>query len=977
MNLTRTRIGVAAALIAVLAAVGAGVAWVKWKRRPPPLTPEQAYAVGQKYLEARRFGEAYRYLDPVAFSHPENAEYSWTAARAALALGQRSDALPHLRTAWDGGRKDKAVLLALAECTPFKTRAERLKAVFEWLKSIPDGPERRELEGDFHFEAGRFDEAVGRWEEANKAAPSGRFTTKVAMARIGAGNREAALSLLQSRRGTPLLDEEGYGLLAILLADRDDGPGAEAALVEGSNLFPAGEQLRLTRATYLLSNDRPAEAAEVLEPMTSRSNEPEQEIRHHGARLLLAFVRAARADAEGVKALAAAAEGDAPWLEGERLFAAALLARLAGRAPSAEDLKRLRALLGFHPAVLWTAGREHARAGSWAESATAYRAVAGPLARAPVFLMELAQALRRSGKTNEAVDVLRRLHGRGVFFKASLELYRDLAVETHLPKEAAQAQKILEERFKDDPAVLLAGGVMALREGNVAEAASALQALSSRFPDREDVEEARLAVFLAKKDYEGLLRASAESRAPRASAAPLVATALSRLGRAAEAEEVLHRAVTERPEPRLLLAYANLLLSTGKAEPARARYEEVVRAQPKNDVARLGLATIAMQAGDLRSSREVAEAVAAGKGAGTAYALTLIAELDLRQGRAERALAAVKQALSLDPADERARFLQGVATLEVGRVEEAEFLLQQWLAAHPDVPAAQWHLARAKAARGSTGEALAVVDAVLARKPAEDAPFLALRMILLGLSGKEAEAKAALDRLSPRLPPGKRLVSEAWLLARGGKPAEAAEKLRSKLDDPEVAQAWADVTLRQGRAEGVLAALEPHALDAARWIRLAETARSNGLPAVAVAFYRKAIRTDPENAALLNNFAYVSLQLDAYNAEEVLAAAQKAFALAPAQAPQRASVIHTYATALLKTGRSKECLALLEKERWATERSAKLLLVQAQAHEKAGDPEAAVRAYIACLKHPDTAGVQAGDLARPSLEKQIERLRRK
>ncbi|HVE13169.1 MAG TPA: tetratricopeptide repeat protein, partial [Elusimicrobiota bacterium] len=583
------------------------------------------------------------------------------------------------------------------------------------------------------------------------------------------------------------------------------------------------------------------------------------------------------------------------------------------------------------------------------------------------------QVLRRSGKPSEALLILDRLHGRGLSSRASLELYRDLAVERELPKEAAQAQKALEERFKDDPSVLLAGGIMALRAGRLAEASGTLQALSGQFPEREDVEEARLAVFLARKDYEGLLRAASQSRASRASLAPFLAAALSQLGRGAEAEGIFERALAERTEPRLVLAYANLLLSNGKTEPARARYEEVLRAQPGNEAARLGLATLALQGGDTASSRTHAEAVAAGKGAGAGYAQTLIAELELRQGRPDQALAAAGRALSLDPRDERALFFQGVATLELGRADEAESLLQRAAAARPDDPALQWHLARAKAARGSPGEALAMVDAALAKKPADDGPFLSLRMILLGLSGKDAEAKAALDRLAPRLRPEKALVCEAWLLARGGKPAEAAGRLRSKLDDPDVAQAWADLMLRQGKSEGIFEALEPHGLDAARWIRLAETARANGLPAVAVALYRKALRTDGENAALLNNFAYVSLQLDAYNSDEVVAAAAKAFALAP----KNVSMIHTYASALLKTKRERECIALLQKERWVTEKWAKLLLVLAQAYEKAGDGEAAARTYTACLRHPDTAAIQSGDLARPELEKKIEQLRRK
>src|SRR5689334_20903880 len=175
MKLSRTRILIAAAaLVALLVAAGAGAVWVKRARRPPPLSDPEAYARGQQALEAKHYAEALHYFDPLALSHPANLDYCWPAARAALALGRKSTALPHLRASWEGGMKNKAVLLALADCTPFKTPLERQKAVLDWLQKFPEGPERWELEGDVHFEAARYDEAVQKWEEAAKDAASGR-----------------------------------------------------------------------------------------------------------------------------------------------------------------------------------------------------------------------------------------------------------------------------------------------------------------------------------------------------------------------------------------------------------------------------------------------------------------------------------------------------------------------------------------------------------------------------------------------------------------------------------------------------------------------------------------------------------------------------------------------------------------------------------------------------------------------------------
>jgi hypothetical protein len=150
--------------------------------------------------------------------------------------------------------------------------------------------------------------------------------------------------------------------------------------------------------------------------------------------------------------------------------------------------------------------RELARAGSWSEASSAFRSVAGPLARAPVFLVEFAQVLRASGKPSEAFLLLDRLHGRGLSSRASLELYRDLAVEKELTKEAARAQKLLEERFKDDPGRSPRRRHPGPPRGQPRRGLEHASVLSGQFPEREDVEAARISVFLARKDYEGLLR---------------------------------------------------------------------------------------------------------------------------------------------------------------------------------------------------------------------------------------------------------------------------------------------------------------------------------------------------------------------------------------------------------------------------------------------------------------------------------------
>src|ERR1043165_7241252 len=98
MKLTRTRILIAVALAAVITAAGGGGFWVEWEGpNKPHLPAEEAYALGQKPLDERKYVDAYRYFDHAAWNRPENLDYRWSAASAALAIGQKAAALPHFK----------------------------------------------------------------------------------------------------------------------------------------------------------------------------------------------------------------------------------------------------------------------------------------------------------------------------------------------------------------------------------------------------------------------------------------------------------------------------------------------------------------------------------------------------------------------------------------------------------------------------------------------------------------------------------------------------------------------------------------------------------------------------------------------------------------------------------------------------------------------------------------------------------------
>jgi tetratricopeptide (TPR) repeat protein len=925
-----------------------------WRGRRAPQPPDQAFALGEKLLEEGRFKEAYARLSYAARAQPLEARHHWMAAQAAARLGRAAAAAEHANEAWSRGLKTRDVFLLCMGDASLERRA-RLARGLAQLRELPEAPERRELEGDLLQSAGEHDEALRIWTALFEASPAPGLANKIALARVGRGNPEGAREILESRRSQGGLDEEGYGLLATLAAYRDDAEAAASIFAEGRARFEPSDGLRLSEAIFLIWRDRLQEAERLLEPLGSRVQDPARAALHAQARVFLGFLRGLQSDAAALDGLAALAAGEGPALEGERLYYHGLKER------STDSLRKARILLAGHPACVWALAREYARGGSWIDAASEYRTMAGLLASSPVLQMESAYAHRRAGKVDEALATLRRLHARGFYSRASLELFRDLASGKRLEPEAAQAQKLLEKKFGDDPTVILAGGILALHSGNLSEASSILDSLAARYPGREDVEQARLSVLFAARDYEGVLKAG-----PRgdASALPIQAAALAMLNRPDEACALYEKILAVRREPMGLVSYANLLLKLDRTDRAAELYGEAVRMDPRNAIAHLGCAAAAVRRRDFPSARQHAEA-AAEAAPSLAYPHVLIAEIELAEGRPDRAAASCGRALAASPKDERAGYLLGVASLDLGRYEEAETLLKRCLAERPEAAAYAWQLARVRLARGALGEALSIVDAALSRRPPGEGAFHVLRLVLLARLGRAPEAREELARAAASVTPDLAVLCRAWLLQQEGRPADAEAHLRENLQHPHAAFAWGELRLMDGRTEGVVEALGRHPLDAPRWGRLGELARRQGDLATAAACYRHALESDSDNPQLLNNFAYASLQLETFDEVQVLAMARKATVVLPGNP----SVLHTYATALVRCRREQECIDLLDKSPVLLQGSASLLQIHATAHERLRHWSLALKSYTACLAHPDTERVKTGDLSRDELRR--------
>jgi predicted Zn-dependent protease len=170
----------------------------------------------------------------------------------------------------------------------------------------------------------------------------------------------------------------------------------------------------------------------------------------------------------------------------------------------------------------------------------------------------------------------------------------------------------------------------------------------------------------------------------------------------------------------------------------------------------------------------------AGVDPGNPFVQTALGHLAYRDGRLGTAERAFARALELDPDRPGLRLPYGRLLREIGRLEESErqlrIAVEQTGAGDLQTPLS---LAETLRARGNTQEAERVVDAILAKTPA-DAPALAAKARLLVEQGREDEAVSQLARA------GAGAEAEDWvelaeLYLRRGRPARARESAEEAL----------------------------------------------------------------------------------------------------------------------------------------------------------------------------------------------------
>jgi Tfp pilus assembly protein PilF len=380
-------------------------------------------------------------------------------------------------------------------------------------------------------------------------------------------------------------------------------------------------------------------------------------------------------------------------------------------------------------------------------------------------------------------------------------------------------------------------------------------------------------------------------------------------GRFAEAEKSWDQASMHAPGqmdmPQQVILYstlADLQIARDEQQALRATYEKLLKLAPQATFTELLGARLQMMEGQLPAAITALQRIAVAAKDVAAVHL-LLASAYMSQGNLEQARQEFKlsgesgaggagesmvraniEAAAAAPKDSADYWLHlAVVQMTLAQYDQARNALNQVQAAEPQSKRARIARARLEMKVGNLERARQLAVG-LAADAKDDAAAIMLRSDLMIADGDFAQAESLLQTLHRRAPSAK-LAIAIYRIRQAGKLAGPAEPLESWLAD------------------------HPH--EAAVRALLAEYLRSTGANDRAIAEYEMLRSVAPDNAAVLNNLAWLYyLEHDA----RALAQAKHAWQIDP-KTPQ---IVDTYGWLLVESGALEEGLAILEKADTAT-----------------------------------------------------------
>ena len=400
-----------------------------------------------------------------------------------------------------------------------------------------------------------------------------------------------------------------------------------------------------------------------------------------------------------------------------------------------------------------------------------------------------------------------------------------------------------------------------------------------------------------------------------------------------------------------VLNLAKLDIYEKNPQAAKARFETIIAAQPKNDGALVGLAQV----------------------------------LVLTGAPAKEVVATLERAISANQASVSARIALANFHLRNRDAKAALEVAQAAVAVSPNDPRLLDLLGSAQQATGDTNQALATFNKLASMRPGAPEPLLrlaAVHFVGQGLPGcnagaqEGAEDQARLDRgaKGPRhrsvcCRQGRRRIRRGsrhpegfpqgrYRACAGGGPlclpeevGARRERLSGSAQAPDRCRRSRCACIRCSRTTARSA--DATAL-ASRWLKenpkdvvvrtyLGERALRNKDYKEATKYFKETVALQPENAVFLNNLAWTSNQL---KDPAAIGYAEKAYALAPTSP----NILDTYGWMLFQKGDVKRAVELLTEAAGRAPKAGEIRLHLAQALIESGDKAAARKELEAILQ---------------------------
>ena len=813
------------------------------------------------------------------------------------------------------------------------------------LQKDPDNREARYVLGLASLEAG---DIVSAELNLNKAIELGYASdeVQVALARTLLAKGQTAALIKQfgeTKLSGPKAQADLLAIVGTAELQRGRRPAAQAAFQQALGLDATNAYAHLGLARLAAGEQDWKRSAEAVEAALAASP------LNIEALILKADLLSAQGQNEAAtKAYGAAIEAF-PGAIPARLGLIGHLMRQRAIEPAAAEVAALEKLAPKDPRTLFTKATLLLEQRKWKEAREVMQHVLKVFPDHVPALTMAGMAAFETGAYAEAESHLR----RALFNAPQALMAKRMLAATHLrmgQTELAMTEaRDLLDKAPDDPQILALAGEVQLANGDVAGAARHYERAKNLVPDSARLQtrlaQIRFAGGAANKGVAELEAAAASSSEEYQADLALIAIYLRQrqADKALQAIQALEKKQPNNPlthnlrgtalllkkdyakarasferalqlNPTYLPAVGHLArldLRDKKPELAKQRYEAVLKKEPNNEQALLGLAVLMRVTGapQVEVEKVLKRSIAANPASPSARIALINYYMRLPDPKA--ALAAAQEASAALPNDPSVVSVLGTAQLAAGESRQAIATITRLVEMQPKAHQALIMLAQAHLRVDQPDEAIKALRAALALNPDLASAHRDIAAIYLRTGRAEQAIKEArsMQTANPKQPLGYALEGEVYLAQKKLDAAERVYRAASKkFDNPALAARTYAVLSEAGKANEASAFADQwiagHPKDAYLLNYLGEQDIAARRYASAVKRYESARERAPDNPLILNNLAWVKHQLKQPTARQD---AERALELAP----ENAVVMDTLGVILVDTGEQDRGLELL------------------------------------------------------------------